>query len=109
MVPAKARQGYVLGRVAATRKGAADLFILRKKTCQHSSTRGDAAAVFGSLAARRPEFNRKAIRSDVEDGGADADDCGAFLDGDFVILGHAHGEVGQVAESAIVQPVSQFP
>jgi hypothetical protein len=31
----------------------------------------------------------------AEDGGADADFCGAFLDGDFEIVGHAHGEDGE--------------
>ena len=31
----------------------------------------------------------------AEDGGADADFCGAFLDGDFEVVGHAHGEDGE--------------
>jgi len=31
----------------------------------------------------------------AEDGGADADFGGAFLDGDFEIVGHAHGEDGE--------------
>ena len=30
--------------------------------------------------------------SGAEDGGTDADFCGAFLNGDFEVVGHAHGE-----------------
>jgi hypothetical protein len=35
------------------------------------------------------------VRASAEDGGADADFGGAFLDGDFEVVGHAHGEDGE--------------
>ena len=48
------------------------------------------------------------IWASAEDGGADADFCGAFLDGDFEIVGHAHGEDREWEAGRAGEIVSQF-
>ena len=74
-----------------------------KRTWGTLMTRGSSEVKFtrqtlGSARYRQPIL--RALRllglwPGAEDGGADADFCGAFLDGDFEVVGHAHGENGE--------------
>ena len=41
------------------------------------------------------------VSSRPKDGGADADHCTAFFDGDEVVVGHAHGNLGTLARRAM--------
>ena len=43
----------------------------------------------------RSSSSASRVWAGAEDGGADADFCGALLDGDFEVVGHAHGEDGE--------------
>jgi hypothetical protein len=74
---------------------------VKPSSCGELKLHGYRKEILGALRSLR-------VWAGAENRGADADFCGAFLDGDFEVVGHAHGEDGERQGGGSGEIVSQF-